>query len=211
MTSPDAVAPRPEDVNSNEEREEPPTQRDDKVDSRLDSATTSESVQAPGYSLGLTFDPALPAPPRAAAPEAEAVASSSASPCESSPLPTPAKARTPKQAHFTLDPPETRTISPAPAPRRRPSYNRAPSSSSAAHSTPSPAAAAPALPKRGAHRVLTSTLCCQPEHRRVQLPTAYKIIIVCIRACCQLQAQGGRARKYFFFFLYGRCKSRCAH
>lgn len=147
MTSPDAVAPRPEDVNSNEEREEPPTQRDDKVDSRLDSATTSESVQAPGYSLGLTFDPALPAPPRAAAPEAEAVASSSASPCESSPLPTPAKARTPKQAHFTLDPPETRTISPAPAPRRRPSYNRAPSSSSAAHSTPSPAAAAPALPK----------------------------------------------------------------
>lgn len=44
--------------------------------------------------------------------------------------------------------------------------------------------------------MLTSTLCCQPEHRRVQLPTAYKIIIVCIRACCQLQAQGGRARKY---------------
>ncbi|KWU46471.1 putative glycerol-3-phosphate O-acyltransferase, partial [Rhodotorula sp. JG-1b] len=99
-----------------------------------------------GYSLGLTFDSApgtdAPAPPEAPAPAPEAA---SCNAVESSSRPTSAKARTPKQAHFTLDPPETRTISPAPAPapRRRPSYNRAPSSSSSSWSPrqvpPSPA------------------------------------------------------------------------
>lgn len=150
MTSPDTVAPRPEHVNSNEERdqEERPTQRaDDKVDSRLDTATASESVQAPGSSLGLTFDSAPTAPAPAPAPEAASCNSVESS---SSSQPTSAKARTPKQAHFTLDPPETRTISPAPAPapRRRPSYNRAPSSSSSSSWSPRQVPPSPApVPK----------------------------------------------------------------
>ncbi|GAA5989366.1 hypothetical protein JCM10908_001279 [Rhodotorula pacifica] len=105
--------------------------------------STSTREDTPGASLGLTFDPATestdqptPAQANVTVPSDDISSSSAALPEALDQLPssTPATpARPPKQAHFTLDPPETRTISPAP--RRRPSYNHSASSFSRSSSS----------------------------------------------------------------------------
>lgn len=121
------------------------------VEPAADAASAAPQPRAPGASLGLSFDfagdatPAPLLPPAAEESDSAVAVTASSDPHHDD---ASSQQRTPKQAHFTLDPPETRTISPAP--RRRPSYQQRRTSSfsrpPSAPTAPSPAAAAPPEP-----------------------------------------------------------------
>ncbi|GAA6012961.1 hypothetical protein JCM8202_002967 [Rhodotorula sphaerocarpa] len=121
------------------------------VEPAADAASAAPQPRAPGASLGLSFDFAGDAtsapllPPAAEESDSAVAVTASSDPHHDD---ASSQQRTPKQAHFTLDPPETRTISPAP--RRRPSYQQRRTSSfsrpPSAPTAPSPAAAAPPEP-----------------------------------------------------------------
>lgn len=103
----------------------------------------SISDSTPGSSLGLTFDQGPTETVRAAVDAGLTSSSPAATDADvafAAALSATDSQRTPKQAHFTLDPPETRTISPAP--RRRPSYHQQRSFST----PPSTSAPTPPLP-----------------------------------------------------------------